>query len=493
MDLLAFGLAAIASAITYFVVDTAGSAKDLADKLDYSFNVKDIKYNGFSFVLTLDFILKNPTEHQIKFSYPLVMLYIKKEAINADEDEFIAQNPVKQQEFTLQPYSNVTIPDLTFEVSLSTILKLLQVSSKDFSIKDIVNSIDKLSKSLRENVVYKLFVKVNGIEVKYKSTLEGLGYSPVSAIERPINDCSKFDKYFKKPQGKTKTVSDSIEAENTVDLMIKVIKKDAHLIKDFSERFRAKTVKETSKKIFDFVYNCLKYNIEKGEQLKNPLVSYDLAQRKAREFYKQNGYYHPDYSVDCDDISIFIGSILYNLGIPFNLRLAGYSAPNSYQHVYIVAVDHDGSEIIIDPVYWKFNEEKTPVAKKDIPFAGYEDYFSYSGGVTYLYGTDELGDFWSYAKAAYKPLMYVVAPWTAAIDAAKQIHKEKKKENYAKVNEKLTEKRPPSDNAQALLEQYQLKKNKNKTVYLLVAGGLLVPVTYFGYKEYKQLKDRTDD
>jgi hypothetical protein len=67
----------------------------------------------------------------------------------------------------------------------------------------------------------------------------------------------------------------------------------------------------------------------------------------------------PNTPTDCDDHSIFVGSLLYCLGIPFCIRIAGY-AGNGYSHVYVVA-----GSVCIDTVLHKFNCEAEYTSKKD--------------------------------------------------------------------------------------------------------------------------------
>ncbi len=387
MDLLSIGLVSlIAGGTTYFLLDTGAGISDLAVKLDYDFRIKVFRVQGLSLRIVLDFILKNPTDRQLKISHPLIMLYYTEPD---GEENFLAQNNVYDKTYILRPYSDLAITNLDFNITLSDIVNIL-ATSVDNSITELANqkrwlelakqlsaSVDKI----RQHIVYKAYFKVNGIEIKYESNLEGLGYSPMSAIERPIKDGREFDKYFALPQGKRRIVIKDGEVDDTVEKMHEIVKSDAHLIKEFSKLFKAPTRYETAQKIYDWIYHYLKYNLEEGEQLKNPLVSYHLGQRLAREFYNKHGYYNPAYSVDCDDISIFVASILYNLGIPYAFRIASYNPARGYQHVYTITWDEAGNEIIIDPVYWQFNAEKPYIKQKTVQ--------ALDGiPVEYLYGTD---------------------------------------------------------------------------------------------------------
>ena len=57
--------------------------------------------------------------------------------------------------------------------------------------------------------------------------------------------------------------------------------------------------------------------------------------------------------VDCDDYTIFIASILYDLGKPFEFRITKYSKPN-YQHIYLIVPLKNKEYVTIDPVLVSF-------------------------------------------------------------------------------------------------------------------------------------------
>jgi len=73
---------------------------------------------------------------------------------------------------------------------------------------------------------------------------------------------------------------------------------------------------------------------------------------------------------DCKSMTLLCASILYNLG--FEVGFAYTSYPDNFgrptytpQHVYTIAHDTKGNEIIVDPVWYYFNsEKKTSLQKK---------------------------------------------------------------------------------------------------------------------------------
>ncbi len=75
-----------------------------------------------------------------------------------------------------------------------------------------------------------------------------------------------------------------------------------------------------------------------------------------------------DSKGDCKSFAVFTGSVLQNLGIPYQYRFTSYSGvrdgkPKRVTHVYVVI---PGEDIIIDAVYHRFNAQKKYTYKKDI-------------------------------------------------------------------------------------------------------------------------------
>ncbi|NOU59098.1 hypothetical protein [Marinifilum caeruleilacunae] len=151
----------------------------------------------------------------------------------------------------------------------------------------------------------------------------------------------------------TKTVSFTSSfteggVEDTVRIMCEIIKNHHAQVKDLAAFLQKATRFQTLKAIWDFVFNHIQYkNDKKGiEQLSTP----------ARIWLNR---VKPNTPSDCDDHSIFIGSLLYCLGIPYTIRIAGYEG-KPFSHVYIVS-DH----VCIDTVLHRFNCEAQYTSKKD--------------------------------------------------------------------------------------------------------------------------------
>lgn len=68
---------------------------------------------------------------------------------------------------------------------------------------------------------------------------------------------------------------------------------------------------------------------------------------------------------DCKSYSVFIGSCLQNLGIPYSYRFTKYNGQSDWTHVYVVA-HTDTGDVFIDAVHTAFDEQVSYKAKKDI-------------------------------------------------------------------------------------------------------------------------------
>ena len=196
----------------------------------------------------------------------------------------------------------------------------------------------------------------------------GDGKAPLSARDRKILDGREYDHFFTKPDMKKDIKKRNGSVEDTVEIMKVIVKTKSNQVRRLAKEVLAVTgaggkldVYLTVKNIFDFVFKYLKYNLEEGEQLQSPRHSWWRAQVLAREHEKQEN------SADCDCMAIFCGSCMYELGIPFAFRIAGYNT-STYQHVYCVAYSN-GIPIICDPVTNQFNYEKPPVIQRNYPMS----------------------------------------------------------------------------------------------------------------------------
>jgi len=121
------------------------------------------------------------------------------------------------------------------------------------------------------------------------------------------------------------------------DLLEKLVPKATEQMKEYAQKFKGANELETSKKIFDFLKNDLRYIADGNEQV----IKLPSALLKTK-------------IGDCKSYSLFTASILDNLGIPYIITYASYNDNPIPHHVYIVTKNG----IIIDAVYGIFNKEK---------------------------------------------------------------------------------------------------------------------------------------
>lgn len=293
------------------------------------------------------------------------------------------------------------------------------------------------------------------------------GWAPESARDRQIEDGSQFDAYFSKPELKKDLKKRDGSVSDTVKLMKTIIKTKSQQVDRLAREVLAITnadgklnIYSTVENIFNFIFKYIKYNIEDGEQLQSPRHTWWRAQVLARENPKKEN------SADCDCMSIFAGSCMYRLGIPFSLKIAGYSG-DVFQHVYCVAYDR-GTPIICDPVTNRFNYEKPPVISRLFPIKpkpmalngtdiyvldGIDDKHNLPVGISYKEGPDgsmmvvggndlfnglagEIGDLGKSKKRAAKK-----AARKQKRAEKKAAKKKKKIEKKAKKKEKRAEKK----------------------------------------------------
>jgi hypothetical protein len=368
---------------TTYLLAKGVSVSKAAEDIDYKLAVKNFRIHKVSLLpfavdtrFALDIKLTNPTTDNFKISHPDVII-----KYNGQE---IGRSTIKNKVYELNKRSEETIKDIEFSIDLSYLSNefsdiLKQIKSGWEAGKGLVYNLNKANETLSKyedtilkHLTAKVNLIINRIPVSYEDTLAGgrsfgkiaLGYAPISAIDRTIKACPECDKYFPVPKGKKELMKRNADVFQTVSLMIDVVEQDHKLIREASHKiFKKKTIEDTARFIFDWIFKHIKYDLEIGEQLRNPSTTYHLAQRLARKHYKEKGYYSKDLSADCDDISIFIASILRNLNIPYLFRIADYTG-SGYSHVYTLIPRKGKKPIIIDPVYHAFNSEKTYVNEK---------------------------------------------------------------------------------------------------------------------------------
>lgn len=147
--------------------------------------------------------------------------------------------------------------------------------------------------------------------------------------------------------GKTQVNVQGATTSDIINVLHNNLTQATRQVNEVSQYFKASTVKETSRNIFDFLKSNITY-IADG-------INQDI---------KLPGRFVAEGSGDCKSYSLFTAAVLKSLGIPFKFRYASYTADKTPQHVYIVAGPDD---TIIDAVYGHFNKEKPFTYKIDYP------------------------------------------------------------------------------------------------------------------------------
>lgn len=175
----------------------------------------------------------------------------------------------------------------------------------------------------------------------------GLGLADNS--NRPIEDGAQYNAYFPKPDHQLITLEPRTSIDNSLKLISKTIKDYAWQTKPIAKILQAHDTYQTLRNVFFFTFNHIRYKLDDPgtEQIRTPARTWND---------RKNG-------VDCDCFTVFIGTILENLNIPYVKRVTAYGKRN-YQHIYIVAYDGD-REVPLDPVIQVFDYEKPYTYKKD--------------------------------------------------------------------------------------------------------------------------------
>jgi len=173
---------------------------------------------------------------------------------------------------------------------------------------------------------------------------EYIAHKGEAVTKRQIRPKAEIAHLLIDPPGEDTLVKRNADVEDTLALMAREIPQTLHHTKKIANHLKGKTLYETCKNIWRFVYAYVDYKKdEKGkEQVKSP----------ARTLKDQAG--------DCDDMTGLISSTLLNLKIKHALRRAKYWwSKDEFKHVYvIVPTDEQGNYITIDCVPDKFNYEE---------------------------------------------------------------------------------------------------------------------------------------
>jgi len=173
----------------------------------------------------------------------------------------------------------------------------------------------------------------------------------IAKTKRHIKPGYEYDQLFPASVNNNETIRRNANVYHTVQFIPKVVQETLPQTKKIAQRLKGNTVYDTCKNIWHFVYQHINYKKdEEGfEQIRSP----------SRTWHDRK------QGVDCDCYSVFISSILTNLGIPHILRITKYNR-DYFQHIYPI-VPTGNKHITLDCVTDQFNYEVPYSAKKDYP------------------------------------------------------------------------------------------------------------------------------
>lgn len=121
-----------------------------------------------------------------------------------------------------------------------------------------------------------------------------------------------------------------------------------------AQQFRGESRTATAFNIYRFIKNTVKYQKDPSD--------FQMIRLPGRVLHDKVG--------DCKSMSLLAACLLTNLDMPVIFRYASYNESKTPTHIYVVTYDKDGSEIIIDSVWRKFNSEAPYKSKRDVLMKG---------------------------------------------------------------------------------------------------------------------------
>nr|WP_321411444.1 hypothetical protein [uncultured Carboxylicivirga sp.] len=249
------------------------------------------------------------------------------------------------------PAGKTQEPEITFQVPY------LNLMGKGLTMSALSNT-----EQLKADMTFTLTISINGETITTTQNLtdenmNGLASGQLGIVSGPRNtkDGRQFNHLIKRADGANTFIKNGNVLE-TVDSCVNIIANHYREVEDLAKELQSDSVKNTCRNIFNFAYTYLQYQKDEDgtEQLRTPARSWMDGQIK----FKQQG--DSNSGIDCDDYSIFVGSILKCLGIPFKFRITKYDGKSYFQHIYVfVPAEGDSEdEIVIDPVLSKFDYQK---------------------------------------------------------------------------------------------------------------------------------------
>lgn len=142
--------------------------------------------------------------------------------------------------------------------------------------------------------------------------------------------------------GEVTTVTENADMARIIAAIMDADELSKPFTAQFARYLQGRDDDETLHNIWNFVKKEIKY----------------VRDRPGNEVVKSPGQLWETKTGDCKSFSIFIGSILNNLGYDYKYRVAIYSPLTPQQgHIYPVAILPNGVEVVVDAVHTKYNDE----------------------------------------------------------------------------------------------------------------------------------------
>lgn len=303
---------------------------------------------------------------------------------------------------------------------------------------------------------------------------------------RNIESGQQFNGYFPVATAKDSVIRSVANVDDTINLMLHMVSETKADTQKIAQLLKRNTLKETCQAIWDFVYRHIQYKRDKTgiEQVRRPSRSWlDRTQ-----------------GVDCDCYSVFISSILLNLGIAHRIRITKYNGRANFQHVYPVVINAN-TQITMDCVTDRFNHEVPYSDHKDFEVTGKTMTENLSGvdvmdldGISFL-SQPRLALRAQHRIGCNQKLRFTCYPAQRRVQPS-QLKKTKQTEKHIRSTGRAHVKSPFSNESETKLFKGKQLKSGSNTSELLFKTALVLGVGYgayqlFGFKKSKKLKKKT--
>lgn len=144
----------------------------------------------------------------------------------------------------------------------------------------------------------------------------------VASHKRKIKSGNQYNHLFPESKGASTIRNPNGSVYETLDYMQDIVRRTLYQTQKIARLLKGKTLEQTCRNVFNFCYQHIQYKLDDVglEQLRQPSRSW-----KDRAT-----------GIDCDCFSIFISSILTNLGIAHSFRIIELKNKGYFQHVYVI-------------------------------------------------------------------------------------------------------------------------------------------------------------